>query len=234
MRARPATIALAGSLAAALSATLPVLLPGSPTGSGAAFAQDAAAPEEPADQGPSFDCQAAESDAEALVCEDPDLAAIDRELARLYALAEAAESGDGLAILRATQRGWIRGRDDCWKAAGTLADCVRDTYALRIAELRQGYAAARAGDGPSAGPYPYVCEGLDVPLSTTFVDAGTSLVVVEQGEIAVTLPLAPAASGARYAGQTYAGPMEFWADGDGALFTPAGGETYACTRDVTG
>ena len=38
------------------------------------------------------------------------------------------------AELRAYQRGWIGGRDDCWKAEDLRA-CVEDAYLLREAEL---------------------------------------------------------------------------------------------------
>ena len=36
---------------------------------------------------------------------------------------------------RAIQRGWIKGRNDCWKA-GDLRQCVEESYQLRITELQ--------------------------------------------------------------------------------------------------
>ena len=54
-----------------------------------------------AQEGPSFDCTKAESAAETLVCEDADLAALDRLVADLVALAEAEhliDHGVGLAF----------------------------------------------------------------------------------------------------------------------------------------
>ena len=71
---------------------------------------------------PSFDCLKASSDAEELICADKKLAALDRRLAtRFEAAMQAARAQDAGADaaaknLRATQRGWIKGRDDCWKA----------------------------------------------------------------------------------------------------------------------
>lgn len=93
-----------------------------------------------AQDGPSFDCAKAESSVEELLCDDPALAALDRRLATTYAAAQAAASGldagaeDAAADLRAMQRGWIKGRDECWKAAD-LPDCVRASYEMRAGQL---------------------------------------------------------------------------------------------------
>ena len=63
----------------------------------------------------SFDCAAAETSAEELVCSDPALAALDLRLAERFSAAiEAAEALDAGAeeaasTLRAFQRGWIGG-----------------------------------------------------------------------------------------------------------------------------
>jgi len=95
-----------------------------------AIAQDAAA----------FDCAKAESNAEKLVCEDSDLAALDRRLAdRFDAALKVAEGLDTGAAetaktLRAMQRGWISGRDECWKEPD-LRVCVETQYLQREAEL---------------------------------------------------------------------------------------------------
>src|SRR5262245_38782185 len=66
----------------------------------------------------SFDCGRAASAGEKLVCGDAQLARLDVELARLYRLAlDAPQLETNLKDeLRASQRGWIRGRDDCLKA----------------------------------------------------------------------------------------------------------------------
>lgn len=89
---------------------------------------------------PSFDCTRAQSAAEKLVCGDPALAALDRRLADRYAAAlDRAGSLDAGAAaatgtLKASQRGWIKGRDACWKAA-ELQACVEESYILRSGEL---------------------------------------------------------------------------------------------------
>ncbi len=93
-----------------------------------------------AQDGPAFDCAKAESSAEKLICDDPELAALDLRLAdRLAAAVEVAEGLDTGAeettqTLRAMQRGWISGRDECWKEPD-LRVCVETQYLQREAEL---------------------------------------------------------------------------------------------------
>jgi len=89
---------------------------------------------------PAFDCAKAESSAEKLICADPDLAALDRRLAERFAAA--VDVAEGLDVgaeettktLRAMQRGWISGRDECWKEPD-LGVCVETQYLQREAEL---------------------------------------------------------------------------------------------------
>ncbi|PSL21271.1 MliC family protein [Shimia abyssi] len=152
---------------------------------------------------PSFDCAKAGSSAEVAICGSEDLAALDREMARLYQLAvrDGTLSADRLAELKAFQRGWIKGRDDCWKADQGLEACVATEYGARIAEIRTGYAASRGKKGPSDGPYPYVCDGLDLPLSVVFVNAGTARAVLSSREGTQVLTAGPTGSGVRYEGR---------------------------------
>ncbi|TCL00626.1 uncharacterized protein BXY66_3273 [Shimia isoporae] len=150
---------------------------------------------------PSFDCAKAGSSAEEAVCASDALAALDLELARVYGLAATSDlSSERLNELKATQRGWIKGRDECWKSSLGLEACVGNEYAFRIAELRQGYAGAREGDGPSEGPFPYVCEGMDAPLSVTFINAEPPRAVVGMQDGTRVLVAGPSGSGVRYEG----------------------------------
>ena len=67
--------------------------------------------------GPSFDCaKVAPGSVEALVCQDAALAAADRKLAQVFAQAQASAGNVHPPMLRAEQRGWIKGRDECWKS----------------------------------------------------------------------------------------------------------------------
>ncbi len=86
---------------------------------------------------PSFDCSKAAGQVEESICSDPKLAALDVDLARLYAAASAQADGQELKTLRAYQRGWIKGRNECWKAIGvSIRECVEASYRKRIGELR--------------------------------------------------------------------------------------------------
>ena len=93
-----------------------------------------------AQDGPTFDCGKAESSAEKLVCTDPALAELDQRLAVRFAAAETVASGldvgseQATRTLRAMQRGWISGRDECWKE-DDLRSCVEEAYLRREAEL---------------------------------------------------------------------------------------------------
>lgn len=179
---------------------------------------------------PSFDCAKAGSSAEEAVCASDTLAALDLELARVYGLAAGSDlSTDRMNELKATQRGWIKGRDECWKSSLGLETCVGNEYAFRIAELRQGYAAARGGDGPSDGPYPYVCDGMDAPLSVTFVNVDPARAVVMSRTEARALVAGPTGSGVRYEGFD----MVLHTKGKDAM-VEIDGTTAQCTMDDMG
>ncbi|WP_428926968.1 MliC family protein [Marinibacterium sp. SX1] len=179
---------------------------------------------------PSFDCSKAESSAEEAVCASDALSAMDVETARLFDLAL---HGPDMTMeraqeLRAYQRGWIKGRDECWKA-DDLALCIRDEYALRIDALRTGYADARATPGASTGPFAYVCDGLDAAVSATYVQAGDPVVVLRWGDNARVLPQVISGSGARYE----ADGLQFWTKGPDATLTQDGAD-HACRQDGIG
>nr|WP_248920107.1 MliC family protein [Pseudomonas entomophila] len=82
---------------------------------------------------------------ESLICQSQALSSQDRDLARTYKAA-LAKAGGQANRLKAEQRGWIKGRDECWKADDQNA-CLRSTYTQRTVELQVGYALV-AHDGP--------------------------------------------------------------------------------------
>ncbi|WP_395332363.1 MliC family protein [Novosphingobium sp. BL-8H] len=186
---------------------------------------------------PSFDCAKADGDAQKLVCSTPELAAMDRELMRLYDLALTGPhiSAARKSELQATQRGWIKGRDDCWKADDKPA-CVRDQYAMRIHELRQGYADARADDakGVSKGPLALACKGQDFLVSVTFVNTDPGAVWLFWRDQGVGLAHVVSASGALYEGQNYAGKASLFTKGDDAMLTLPGDTQKQCHFDEIG
>ncbi|TNF77980.1 MAG: DUF1311 domain-containing protein, partial [Acidobacteria bacterium] len=62
---------------------------------------------------PSFDCNQASGEIEELICADADLAKLDRKLAEVWKKALANWPQEEVAVQRAFQRGWIKGRNDC-------------------------------------------------------------------------------------------------------------------------
>jgi uncharacterized protein len=98
--------------------------------------------------GPAFNCAKAQGEVEKLVCSDGSLASLDRRLDEVYKSAVAKATGKLATQLREEQRGWVKGRNDCWKANGqktwitatwtvdTVPACVEAQYRLRISELQ--------------------------------------------------------------------------------------------------
>jgi len=86
---------------------------------------------------PSFDCGKVKKDSsEGVICSSDALMNLDRELAAVYkkALAKASKSD----MLKAEQRGWIKGRNECWKAEDE-EKCMVNEYNGRIKELKEKY-----------------------------------------------------------------------------------------------
>ena len=187
---------------------------------------------------PSFDCAKAEHEIETLICADDRLAALDREIARLYALALEGPhmTADRATRLKAYQRGWIKGRNDCWKADDKAA-CATDESMRRILELRQGYADARADDdaGISGGPLAVACEGWDVGVGFAWVLTEPELAILQWMDRTVVLERAMAASGVRYVARRSEGEHEFWTKGMDAMLTiPERPETMTCRLEEIG
>jgi uncharacterized protein len=181
-----------------------------------------------ADRGPAFDCAKAAGWAEELICEDADLAALDRRLADRYATAlEAAESLDvGAAAaadeLHATQRGWIAGRDECWKS-DDLRACVEDAYLSREGEL----VALWLLDEPVAKTFWACGDNPANEVAVWFFDTERPAVRIEYGDGVEAGTRATSASGTRYAARF---GREFWEKGTEALFTWEQGETMSCVK----
>lgn len=145
---------------------------------------------------PSFDCvRTAAGGIARLVCDDAALSALDRRLAEAYAAARTKAANEHPPTLAATQRGWIKGRDDCWKADDRRA-CVEEAYRLRTAELQARYRLL-----PPTATARYLCGGgpADEVVAVYFPTDPPSA-VVERGDSVSMMFLQRSASGARYAG----------------------------------
>jgi len=154
-------------------------------------------PEREAGLGPSFDCNRVETGSiAAQVCVDPQLAALDRHLADVYAAAQSRASNEHPPVLRAEQRGWIKGRDDCWKS-DDQAGCIRESYRLRIAELQARYRLV-----PFTGPVFYTCEGNPAhEVVATFFRTEPATLIAELGDSVSLMIIQRSASGAKYRGR---------------------------------
>lgn len=144
-----------------------------------------AAPAAPAMAPPSFDCAKAASEAEKLVCGDAELAALDRQLAARYAERKEADP--------AVQRGWAKGRDDCWKQQDQRL-CVLEAYRTRLVELAIG-----APGLVVPKPVEYRCSDNRLPFTMVYYnDIDPAAAVMTWGnDQAIVFPQ-PAASGAKY------------------------------------
>jgi uncharacterized protein/heat shock protein HslJ len=133
---------------------------------------------------------------EALVCGDAELMALDRVMATVYAAAVKKAGRERPPLLKAEQRGWIKGRNDCWKSDDKRA-CVVDSYRRRIVELQARYRLVTA-----SAPVRYVCNGnpADEVVATYFQTDPPSL-IAERGDSSSLMYQAPSASGARYLGR---------------------------------
>ncbi|MEZ5286384.1 MAG: MliC family protein [Vicinamibacterales bacterium] len=152
--------------------------------------------------GPSFDCARASGQVEQLVCKDAELAGLDRRLAATYAAALANWPANIAAEQRATQRGWIRGRDECWKASDVRA-CVVDSYQTRIVELQ-----IKSGQIEAPSAVGFQCAGAEnKPFFATFYkETEPPSVVLTFGDDQVIAFIARSGSGARYT----AANVEYW------------------------
>ena len=150
----------------------------------------------------SYDCgQVERGSIEELVCTDDGLAALDAKLAEVYDAAIEKTANEQPPALRAEQRGWIKGRDNCWLSADKRR-CVEEEYQHRIAELQARYQLI-AGTGPII----YTCD--DDPRNevvVTFFQTEPPTLIAERGDSVSLMYLQPSASGTKYQGRN----ESFW------------------------
>ncbi len=177
-------------------------------------------------EGPAFDCAKASGEIETLICDDAGLAALDHELAEVYAasldkLKGVADEEDAVRSLKAHQRGWIKGRNDCWKAEDKRR-CTEDAYKTRIAELRARYALVPGGE-----PVFYTCNGNPADeILATFYPTDPQAVRLERGDSQVIALQARSGSGVRYVADF---GIVFWGHhGEARVEWPQGTE-FTCT-----
>jgi uncharacterized protein len=151
---------------------------------------------------PSFDCSQASGEVEELICTDADLATLDRKLAEIWKEALAGWPQEEVAAQRAFQRGWIKGRNDCWKAEDKRR-CVEESYRTRIVEIQ-----IQSGQLEVPAVVGFDCPDAEhKPFTVVFYQqTEPPSAVITYGDDQVIAFLAPSGSGARYV----AANVEFW------------------------
>lgn len=88
-----------------------------------------------ANAGPSYSCSVVQKgSAEDIICQSPSLSAMDMKLNGIFKQALAKSKND--PMLKAEQRGWIKGRNECWKEKDDEPACIARSYNERITELQ--------------------------------------------------------------------------------------------------
>jgi uncharacterized protein YecT (DUF1311 family) len=183
-----------------------------------------------AQTGPSFDCSKAGNEVEKTICADAGLSGLDRVLTARYGAALQAAKALGIGApqserdLRAFQRGWVKGRDDCWKS-DDLRACVEASYVRREAELVTQWML----DNP-VGVDVWICDGNPANEVVTFYFETTRPSVrFERGDAIDTGILNQTASGALYTGSF---GRSIWVKGSEATYRDPdpGGASYQCVK----
>lgn len=150
--------------------------------------------------GPDFDCDKADGSVQEMICSEPELSTLDRKLNGVFVRALRRAAEDEKKTLRAIQRGWIKGRDDCWKSTD-VEGCVRFSYESRITGLQIAVA-----DTLVPAPVVYHCEDDETISAYFYSDTQIPSLVLNRYPDQVILYREPAASGAKYQGQN----VTFW------------------------
>ncbi len=187
---------------ALIASTLVLALAGCDSASKGPAQASAAQPDTAKALAPSFSCDGVMAGSiEELICQDPALAALDLKMQDVYSAAAIMAETEQPPTLRAEQRGWIKGRDDCWKSQDK-GQCVEDNYRLRIAELQARYRLVAM-----KGPVTYQCGESPADVATvSFFDTEPATLIAERGDSGSLLDRPRAASGARYQGRN----ESFW------------------------
>lgn len=154
---------------------------------------------------PTFDCGVSEQphEIETLICGDMQLIALDHKMADIYAQAlhvvESLDAGkeEAMNYLQASQRGWIKGRNECWKDLENQKGCAVDEYRRRM-----GYLQARWGLAEPSQVLRYACDESETEefYASFYNGAAKPAVRIEYGDSVYALVSTPVASGTRYGG----------------------------------
>ena len=147
-------------------------------------------------QGPVYDCRKVNGSIERMICAERDLGALDRTLSVVYAAVLRKAVNERPPTLKAEQRGWIKGRNDCWKREDRQ-QCVVDAYRLRIAELQARYRLV-----PVSASAAFFCDGDPRhEIIVNFFPTDPPSLIAERGDSVSLMYAQPSASGTRYQGR---------------------------------
>ncbi|MGB1262143.1 MAG: MliC family protein [Cognaticolwellia sp.] len=146
---------------------------------------------------PSFPCDNnANGTIEVLICQDQELSKLDRKLSNIYALAANKAKNERPALLAAEQRGWIKGRNQCWQSNDKRA-CVLTSYTRRNAELQAKYKLV-----PSSGALRFICDNnASNEVIVTFFQTKPATLIAERGDSVSFMYLQPSENGKKYYGR---------------------------------
>ncbi len=173
---------------------------------------------------PAFACRDNMSAAEAAVCDSASLAALDVWLEDTYMNAlQHAEKGQ-VNTLKAMQRGWLKGRDECWKETD-IKQCVRNRYVERISELQAHYVLVAPVNSARL-----ICpDGNRHTLQ--FFATPMSAMTIHHNDGKLLLWQVMAASGTRYEG---ANTLYWEHQGEVQFISGVGAEAQTCTVKSSG
>ncbi|MGR5128680.1 META domain-containing protein [Photobacterium swingsii] len=154
------------------------------------------------DAKPSFECANASGEVEHLICNDQSLAKLDLQMNALYKTVLSSLSIDKQANFKASQRGWIKGRNDCWKSADVY-QCTKNSYALQTETL-----AEKGGLLVNDTPTYYQCTGGVHPaVAVRFYQLNDqSKAILNYGTNSELLDATVSASGSKYINDN----VRFW------------------------
>jgi uncharacterized protein len=176
-------------------------------------------------QGPSYACDKVRAGSiEEMICRDRELSALDRKLSGVYAAAAKIAINEHPPTLTAEQRGWIKGRNDCWKSDDKRT-CVEDAYVGRIAELQARYRLV-----PGKGPVRFVCDGIPAnEVVATFFQTTPPTLLAERGDSVSLMFLQRSGSGAKYQGRN----ESFWEhQGEASISWGYGAPAMHCLKST--
>ncbi len=159
-------------------------------------------------EGPSFNCGKVQAEVEKLICSDAALTALDRKLDATYRAALARARGPLVRQLRQEQRGWVQGRNECWKANGqetwitatwtvdTVRACIDALARLRTSELQAVWRLL------PPRTLAFACQGSSAnEVVANYFDTDPPTIRLERGDQTRTLWRVGVASSGRYEGQ---------------------------------